>query len=222
MKLKMRNLALQTLLALGVAAFGVSSASASSFVGSPSPSLSPVFGILVDFDDKATGTAVGAFDYVSKYVASITETTGSGAAFARYAGTQSLPNFVGTGFGHEIGGAPLGWDAHIVIEFMGLASKVGIGVANSAGGPETIFAYDQNHVLLESFLVPTGLNVYVGFDRLSRDIKYFEITGDFVAIDDLQHNVAPIPEPEIYAMLTAGLGLMGFVARRRKQQLVAA
>jgi len=29
----------------------------------------------------------------------------------------------------------------------------------------------------------------------------------------------PIPEPEIYAMLGAGLGLMGWVARRRKQQV---
>lgn len=29
--------------------------------------------------------------------------------------------------------------------------------------------------------------------------------------------IAPIPEPEIYAMLGAGLGLMGFVARRRKK-----
>jgi len=28
---------------------------------------------------------------------------------------------------------------------------------------------------------------------------------------------APVPEPEIYAMLAAGLGLMGFVARRRRQ-----
>jgi hypothetical protein len=27
----------------------------------------------------------------------------------------------------------------------------------------------------------------------------------------------PVPEPEIYAMMVAGLGLMGFVARRRKQ-----
>jgi hypothetical protein len=26
-----------------------------------------------------------------------------------------------------------------------------------------------------------------------------------------------IPEPEIYAMLLAGLGLMGFVARRRQR-----
>lgn len=32
---------------------------------------------------------------------------------------------------------------------------------------------------------------------------------------------APIPEPETYALMLAGLGLMGFVARRRKQKLVA-
>lgn len=29
---------------------------------------------------------------------------------------------------------------------------------------------------------------------------------------------APVPEPEVYAMLSAGLGLMGWVARRRKQR----
>ena len=33
--------------------------------------------------------------------------------------------------------------------------------------------------------------------------------------------VAAIPEPETYAMMLAGLGLMGFVARRRKQKAVA-
>ena len=35
-------------------------------------------------------------------------------------------------------------------------------------------------------------------------------------------NVAPVPEPETYALMMAGLGLMGFVARRRKQQGSAA
>ncbi len=32
---------------------------------------------------------------------------------------------------------------------------------------------------------------------------------------------APVPEPETYAMMLAGLGLMGFVARRRKQKVLA-
>ncbi|HEX7234051.1 MAG TPA: FxDxF family PEP-CTERM protein [Nitrosospira sp.] len=29
------------------------------------------------------------------------------------------------------------------------------------------------------------------------------------------HTVSPIPEPESYAMLLAGLGLQGFMSRRR-------
>lgn len=33
--------------------------------------------------------------------------------------------------------------------------------------------------------------------------------------------IPPIPEPETYAMLLAGLGLLGFVARRRKRDAVA-
>jgi hypothetical protein len=33
--------------------------------------------------------------------------------------------------------------------------------------------------------------------------------------------VSPVPEPEIYAMLLAGLGLMGFVANRKRQAHVA-
>jgi hypothetical protein len=32
--------------------------------------------------------------------------------------------------------------------------------------------------------------------------------------------VTPIPEPETYAMLMAGLGLMGFIARRRRKALI--
>lgn len=35
-------------------------------------------------------------------------------------------------------------------------------------------------------------------------------------------HVAAIPEPETYAMLLAGLGMMGFVARRRQRNLAAA
>ena len=46
--------------------------------------------------------------------------------------------------------------------------------------------------------------------------------GNDFAIDDIslsiESTVTPIPEPEIYAMMGMGLGLLGWVGRRRKQQ----
>lgn len=41
--------------------------------------------------------------------------------------------------------------------------------------------------------------------------------GVFSGNAQSQLYLAPVPEPEIYAMMAAGLGLMGFVARRRKK-----
>ena len=42
--------------------------------------------------------------------------------------------------------------------------------------------------------------------------------GHHLRIDDLKIVINPVPEPETYAMLLAGLGVMGAVARRRKAQ----
>lgn len=36
-----------------------------------------------------------------------------------------------------------------------------------------------------------------------------------LGIDNVSLSVTPVPEPDTYAMLLSGLGLMGFVARRR-------
>ena len=192
-----------------------SSVNASSFVGSPSPLLSPVFGTLINFDDKATGTAVLSTDYVAFGVASVTETEGLGF-FGRYAGSQSTPNYIGTGGGGERGSDSHsgGWDGTIVFEFSTLLDKVGIGIANSIGDHEVLSIYDSTHTLLESVIAPIGSNTYAGFDRPLGDIKYLEVKGDFFALDDLQ--ISPIPEPETYVMLLAGLGLLGFMARRHK------
>lgn len=38
----------------------------------------------------------------------------------------------------------------------------------------------------------------------------------WVFLSEVEFNAAPIPEPETYAMLLVGLGLLGFTARRRK------
>jgi hypothetical protein len=207
-----------------IVAFSAVNVSAVPFTGIPSPSLSPTFGTLIDFDDQATGTLVGEFDYVSLGVASVKETEGLGI-FARYSGSQSSPNYIGTGSGGERGDNGLGWDGTILFEFSGLASRVGIGIADGSFGPETLSIYDSSFVLLENMTGPTGENTYAGFERTAADIKYFEIFGDYFAIDDLQHNAlenlnpdASVPEPSTLLMLGGGLvGLVGFGRKKFKQ-----
>lgn len=41
--------------------------------------------------------------------------------------------------------------------------------------------------------------------------------GEHVALDNLTFNAAPVPEPESFAMLLAGLGVLAGVARRRQR-----
>jgi PEP-CTERM motif-containing protein len=50
----------------------------------------------------------------------------------------------------------------------------------------------------------------------------FDIPGNYDALRWSLTVANPVPEPEAYAMMLAGLGLLGFMARRRKQKLVAA
>ena len=40
------------------------------------------------------------------------------------------------------------------------------------------------------------------------------LSGSWIGAANLQ--VAAVPEPETYAMMIAGLGLMGFMVRRKK------
>jgi hypothetical protein len=70
--------------------------------------------------------------------------------------------------------------------------------------------------------VGTNLN----FDSPHLKVNFYETAGQDKATGSLLSLNLPavnaVPEPETYAMLLAGLGLMGFVARRRQRNLAAA
>ena len=206
-------------LIITAAAFSLAATSvqAAFFTGTPSPSLSPVFGTLVDFDDQASGTAIGAADYASVGVASITETEGLGT-FARYSGSQSAPNYIGTGAGGERGtDANLGWDGTILFEFASLASKVGLGVADSQGGRETMTIFDINMAVIASEVLGVATNAYYWFDTGAFNVKYLQITGDFFAVDDLQFDGgSQVPLPA--AIWFLGSGLIGLLGLRRRSK----
>ena len=59
-------------------------------------------------------------------------------------------------------------------------------------------------------LSPEGLTAYV-FGG-----KYFLAVANEVSGTTSLFSITPVPEPEAYAMLLAGLGLIGLAARRRR------
>jgi hypothetical protein len=189
-----------------VVSFGSSSANAAISYGTPSPALNPVFGTLIDFDDQPTGTPILLGDYAAFGVASIVELTFGPPAFARYAGSQSQPNYIGTGFDN-------GWNGTIQIDLARPASQIGLGIADSAGGPEILSVYNSGGVLLESYVLTPGANIYAVITRPTYDISRIELTGEFFAADDLQFNA--IPAPGAILLGTIGVGVIGWLRRRK-------
>jgi len=189
-----------------VVSLGSSSANAAISYGTPSPALNPVFGTLINFDDQPTWTPVLPGDYAAFGVASITELTVGTPAFARYAGSQSPPNYIGTGLEY-------GWNGIIRFDLARPASQIGLGIADSAGGPEILSVYNSAGTLLESHILTSGTNIYAVITRPSYDISRIELSGEFFAADDLQFNV--IPAPGAILLGTIGAGIVGWLRRRK-------
>ncbi|MBK6854858.1 MAG: PEP-CTERM sorting domain-containing protein [Burkholderiales bacterium] len=72
---------------------------------------------------------------------------------------------------------------------------------------------------------PAGLDAqYLTFApiRLEADTTYTlgftNLNNSITRLDDMQFSVTSVPEPETWAMLFAGLGVVGFLGQRRRRQ----
>jgi hypothetical protein len=102
----------------------------------------------------------------------------------------------------------------------------GNAALNQVGGSTTLTFFDASGNVLgaDTFLydhttTSDGTLDWHGWQFAGAGIRSLTYQGLFVVNDGLQGNsvtVAAIPEPEIYAMMLAGLGFLSLVARRKK------
>ncbi len=71
-------------------------------------------------------------------------------------------------------------------------------------------------IVTDGDLAPEGLTAYVSGNQYFLAIANEGVLEDGIAGSTTLYSMTPVPEPETYAMMLAGLGLVGFMGRRRK------
>jgi hypothetical protein len=136
---------------------------------------------------------------------------------------------------------PTQLDLFAELTSLGLANPFLLGKSDDPGsGPFTSSSGGTNGTLFLDNLLsgPFVLGLHAAgnfslyfFDGGNTDVSALFFVTNGVALNSqggpqgLSHAelyVTVIPEPEIYAMMTLGLGLLGFLGRRRRQLAVAA
>lgn len=160
----------------------------------------------VTFETLASGTTL-----------QLTITNALTGATGNWADVGYLKAFEIKNIGNVTGATLAGWTTNVT---NGLASAAG---CNTGGTPGACFYRDTALALTDSMsfnisFAGTNLN----FDSPSLKVQFLEGINDSNATGDLLSQTIPVPEPEIYAMMAVGLGLMGWVARRKKLKESAA
>ena len=101
------------------------------------------------------------------------------------------------------------------------------------GGTNARFSYDWSLELPTKRADRLATDGVVTFNLFGAGLDETDFTGAMIRVQNLsseqqeiflqdsikiRDGVPPIPEPETYALMLAGLGVVGFMARRRKQQ----
>jgi len=113
-----------------------------------------------------------------------------------------------------------------VVTFLGGTSFLGL----LWGSPDTynvLTLRDNNMIDYVFTTMSLGFPVQNGDQSFNQYVEFFASAGTLIttatfasgtdAFETTQFSVTPIPEPETYALMLAGLAALGFIGRRRKQ-----
>ena len=141
---------------------------------------------------------------------------GQSVIFLESAGGAAIPTFISTWFGSNP--APL----------IGYYSGAGLGLGT---GGDAVNIFNASGILQAgvTFGASDALAPFQTFDNAAglnnaaiSTLSVVGVNGAFVALNNINEIGSPgtiaaaVPEPDTYAMLLAGLGIMGFVSRRRQ------
>lgn len=179
----------------------------------------------IDFEGTGAPCCFGGTSPLTNYYSGLGVTFsgegGSGGSILNQSGNFGFNALSGTDFlGFNLG---VGTGNREVITFGNVVSNVSIWAANINQGTMSMRAYDRSGALLSANSITNSATwqklsiTATGNAAISKVV--LEGSGNYYAYDDLQFNVTAVPEPETYALLLAGLGMMGAIARRRKAKL---
>lgn len=151
-----------------------------------------------------------------------------GCGYAGCANITNNPGFAGFSGNYMYGAGGVGY-FNIASTggnvFSGLEFTVGTGFFSST--VDVVWEAYNSSILVGSGSVSLAVGTVIGFNDASGfdSLRYTDVLQsgqNAPAFDTVRGQyVAAIPEPEIYAMMMAGLGLLGYVTRRKKLQAAA-
>jgi hypothetical protein len=98
----------------------------------------------------------------------------------------------------------------------GIACATVCSNGNSAGGYNDPLTFTVANASIADFLVLSTAAGKLGPAYFAADVVWTMDTQSFGATGAVGVVTTPVPEPETYALFLAGLGVMGFMARRRR------